>query len=379
MGLLRLLLAVATLVWHAPPGVVHRFLHPALAVQCFYAISGFLIQLAIHRYKNADHKYWYFDFYKSRCMRLFPLYWLFTALTAICFGTGVFAGLRANHDWQGCLIYLANNMLIVGQDVLRFFTYDTHTHQFSLWPPYTSNVLTLLVNNNTMFGNGYTILGQSWTLAVELWFYLVAPFVLFQSTLVVIGFVAAGMVSRLLFGFYGYSQHTFLYGIITSEIAIFLCGSLAARFYQYLSRKQGNAWRVGTTVLGGGLLVELINQMFGGWKRHPLLEGGGWDQGLLMVPYSYWSVLALTIVSLPFVFYAFGKQKWDRFLGDLSYPLYINHVFIISALEALSVKQENISLYALLLGIVTAILLTYLVERPLDNLRHRYFRKRSDG
>ena len=80
MGILRLLFAACVVLWHCPTGIVERFIHPALAVQCFYAISGFLIQMVIRaKYQGAPH--WRRRFWASRFLRIYPLYIFFLMLT----------------------------------------------------------------------------------------------------------------------------------------------------------------------------------------------------------------------------------------------------------------------------------------------------------
>src|ERR1035438_7962682 len=89
MGMMRLFLAITVLLWHCPQGFVSRPISSVLAVQCFYAISGFLIQLAITaNYAGADG--WVRRFYLSRLLRIYPLYLTFFALTVALVGSGHF-------------------------------------------------------------------------------------------------------------------------------------------------------------------------------------------------------------------------------------------------------------------------------------------------
>src|SRR5271166_6533432 len=120
MGVLRFILAVCVLLWHSSPGVIGRFLYPTLAVQCFYAISGFLIQMVIAgRYR--DDTRWHTRFYISRALRIYPLYLLFFVLSVWLAGEGQLSCFIDHRYWTALGIWLANNLTIVGQDVLRFF------------------------------------------------------------------------------------------------------------------------------------------------------------------------------------------------------------------------------------------------------------------
>src|SRR5690349_528806 len=85
MGVLRLFLATVVLLFHAPDGIIQRLLHPALAVQCFYCISGFYIQLLVYEFSKRSGS-WKWDFYKSRILRIFPVYYIFLFATVISTG-----------------------------------------------------------------------------------------------------------------------------------------------------------------------------------------------------------------------------------------------------------------------------------------------------
>lgn len=376
MGLLRLLLAVNVALWHSPEGMIPRFIHPALAVQCFYAISGFLIQMAIVSYRQKNSDRWQLAFYKSRLLRLMPLYWLFTLLTLAFFGNGRFKDLISSDDLKGAIIYLINNFLIFGQDILRVLTYDTVTHSFAIFPPYTEN-LSSLTDQHIIMGGGLTILGQSWTLAVELWFYLFAPILLFLPNIVIIGLIVASLLSRFTLAYDGYTYHNFLYGIIFNELGVFLFGALAARFYKFYlkgySESDNPSISAGIKIWGLIVYVCLLHYYFAGWRLFP--DGGKWGEGLFGVPYAYWAVIAFTVLALPFLFAAFGQQVWDRFLGDLSYPMYISHVFILLMLEKTAISKQWLGTATIATGLIISTILLYLIEKPLDNVRHRLFRK----
>lgn len=386
MGVLRLFLAITVLLWHCPEGLVARVLHPALAVQCFYAISGFLMQVAIPRYKNKGGD-WHIAFYKSRLARLIPLYWLVTALTFLIFGNGIAEAFWHSKDTFGLFVFVYNNIFLLGQDIIRFFSYNTVTHQFYVLPPFTEN-MSSAIDHNAIFGSNFTIAWQSWTLSVELWFYLLAPFLLFRSSAMVGIILILGIISRYCFAYFGFTHHTFLYGNFLNEISIFLGGALAARFYNYalasgvlnllIARYTHTPLAIVNLMLralGVLFLWQLLNYYYVGWYTFPI--GGAWGEGMFQVPYRYWFVIIVTILTLPWIFHTFGKWKWDRFIGDLSYPVYISHVFFILCANKSAIPEQYVVAYVLALTLAVSILLIILVERPLDNWRHKRFLKQA--
>src|SRR5579862_2563412 len=161
MGLMRLLLAVAVLLFHCPVGVVVRYIHPALAVECFYSISGFLIQMAI-RANYQGSAGWQRRFYISRVLRIYPLYLLFLLLTVAVVGGGHLGYYVSKGAWSAGAVWILNNALIAGQDVLRFFYFNLDAWRFTVLPQSDAERAAVKSISGSM-----TELGQSWTLALE--------------------------------------------------------------------------------------------------------------------------------------------------------------------------------------------------------------------
>src|ERR1700676_46715 len=77
MGYLRLLLALVVACGHLQTDALYGgtevsvfSVGPIIAVKLFFIISGFYMAMVFHKYASAR------DFYLSRSMRLFPIYWL---------------------------------------------------------------------------------------------------------------------------------------------------------------------------------------------------------------------------------------------------------------------------------------------------------------
>jgi peptidoglycan/LPS O-acetylase OafA/YrhL len=338
---------------------------------------------AQYRKIQTNNKYWFIDFYKSRLSRVMPIYWIFLFLTIVVFGLPILISFLDNNDFGAAAIYVFNNVTLVGQDILRFFTYDITERSFHLLPAFTDNFIPLL-NQHVILGNAFTLMGQSWTLSVELWFYLLVPFILLRSNTILILVVMMGIVSRFLIAHYGYTYHTFMYGIIFNEIAIFIIGSLAARFYKsylkseillsIIARNIDTKYaKITLDIIAYLLLILLLEQYYQGWRHFP--TGGGFNQGLLKLPYAWWGTIAMTALSLPWLLYSIGSYKFDRFLGDLSYPIYISHFFILGVFSKWHIQENLIVLYTVIMSIIVSIVLIYLVERPMDSWRHKQYLK----
>jgi peptidoglycan/LPS O-acetylase OafA/YrhL len=278
---------------------------------------------------------------------------------------------------------LFTNSLIIGQDVLRLFSYDGLTHHFALLPPQLVD-LGAVNSGNTLLGSAFSITAQSWSIAVEILFYFVAPWLLLRSTFAIIAIISASIVFRFILAYHGYVHNFFLNGIIFCEIAIFLSGSLACRFYRaWLASGKRERFlgsfisqqylRILIPTAGVAITGVLMDYYFEGWRLFP--AGGKWGEGLFEVPYAYWAVIAATICASPWIFHMVGRYKWDRWIGDLSYPIYISHMFIIEMVSKMHLPDDHVSTYVLGFTLLTSVVLMYAVERPVDALRHRWFKR----
>jgi peptidoglycan/LPS O-acetylase OafA/YrhL len=375
MGLIRLLLAVAVLLGHCPPGMLGHMLHPALAVQCFYAISGFLIQFVIAT-RYAGSQGWCGRFYVSRALRIYPLYLLFLLPTLFYFGAGSFPTYVKDGDWSAVFAWLFSNAFIFGQDVLRFFYFNMDTHHFALLPA------TEAARANLPIGTMQP-LGQSWTLAIEFDFYLLAPFLLLRSTrfigvltmlLIALRFMVVGLLPF---------RPQWLYEFFPCELAVFLSGALACRFYfaflqsgrlaERFARAGGDGrkklLRLSTLlVLSLCVLYRVIHVGF--W--------GHFDAPPLGAPGGYWMVLILTIMVLPFAFHFSRSYAFDRYIGELSYPLYISHMTVL-ALFRYSFDDRYTAAIVLVICLGLSMLAILCIEQPLDAFRHRMFYRSHAG
>lgn len=337
MGILRIFLAMVVLLYHTPEGIVPRVLHPALAVQCFYCISGFYVQLLIRQFQTIDGN-WKIAFYKSRFLRIFPTYYIFLIATVLLLGS------LTHHIQSDSLptltLFLFNNIFIFSQDLLRIFHLG-----------------------------GLTVSGQSWTLAIELMFYCVAPFLLTKNNRLIILIIIASIVCRLTLNSFDLNQHHWLYGFFPSEISIFLLGSLAYRFYETFLKDTDTSRIMLIKMIGLFALIYLLYFDLIGWHK---INGGNWDgPNSAGVPYKYWAVLFLTMVCLPFIFKMSKSSKIDRFIGELSYPLYMGHFFVLFLIQN-RVPERFQNIVTLIITMIISLAVIFLIETPVARYRESF-------
>src|SRR6202011_5188799 len=107
--------------------------------------------------------------------------------------------------------------------------------------------------------------------------------------------------------------------------ALFIAGALSARAYLFYIESGAVSERIGERSLTFGacaitagicaldLLVD-VKSLSGAYSKPPV--------GL---PYAYLLLLLATALALPFAFHFSRIVRIDRYLGELSYPVYISH------------------------------------------------------
>jgi len=337
MGLLRLFLALSVIAGHAQTTIFGaNGIGAWYAVNFFFIISGFYMAMVLNgKYKDVSN----YQFYKSRVLRLFPAYYIGLGL-ALLVSYAAVSGLFSSLTITSKIIYVFQNLFIVGQDLSYLFCLETH-----------SGVCADSV--------GLTINPPAWSLAVELGFYLVAPFIL-KSQKKTFLFVLAGAVYLGILNFIEFpishlgalkpaESWAYTYYFYPSSFAFFGGGALA----YHLSK---NSDEPNYFAAVGALIVLSMSQT--------------------IMP--FWHLLFFSL-AIPVLFKYTANNKVDRVIGELSYPVYILHFPILILVKRYSSAQpEIVSMVSTgtLVAIVSIILgaaVYYFVERKVSNFRH------SDG
>lgn len=390
MGLIRLLLALSVVVTHADLIVDGTVAHGGIfglrlvggqaAVQAFYVISGFYMALVLNR-KYPVGAAGYRTFISARLLRLFPAYAFVLVLTLILAQTRIVPH-PAWERWQTdaptmnaptIALYAGSQATLVGQDAVWFTEYDTATGtaQFrkdprigpaspalaapdALLPPSTLPVDPNPSHIPTMRpGYDFLFVGQAWTLGVELMFYCVAPFVVRRIGWIAILFLLSWGV-RLTLAHYGMRHDPWSYRFFPSELAMFLMGSAAYHAYAWMDadtlRKVGRvAWPA---------MVLLILFLF----------------ELQSLPLKALITATAMACCVPFVFALTKDRKVDRWIGELSYPVYITHETVRLGLEHYA---GHVNVYALVAAtLVASVLLMLGVEQPFERVRAKFVARR---
>lgn len=311
MGLIRVLLSLSVVSSHilgdgalGVPGKV--------AVELFFLISGYLIAEVLQAGRYASTKHFYF----ARAMRIFPLYWFVLGLTVsfnlLLVGLGYESPIIdfiSKLSWQSASFIASANVMVVGQGLSAFLgpTFF-ETYQFSLTPIAESLQQGLIVP-------------QAWSLDLEILFYLAAPFVLRSHRGLLLCF-GVSLSLEIATGLAGLSNSDpWSHRLFPSEVWIFLLGALVQRFGTPIYRASGFVRSRQPLQIVGFLAVFLILV---------------YSQIPLDAEYKYPIVFIAVLISLPHFFSSRNQSKIDRYLADITFPIYMSHFLIFQVLVLLS-------------------------------------------
>jgi peptidoglycan/LPS O-acetylase OafA/YrhL len=355
MGMLRIWLALAVAIGHTTSIFGFSWQPPLLggrAVQMFYVISGFLITLILSGKYSADpHGRWIF--YTNRALKIFVPYLAVLAGTivlslALYALTGNAASLaaffaEARNMSAGTWAYaLVSNLFLFGQDWGSFLAYRGGGLVWNLHA---------LEQPGAAIGT-FSLNNPAWTLSIELSFYLVAPFLVRRHFLL----LALSAFALQAIRYQAYHVGWFSYGtdnrFFPFELGLFLYGALLYRANDLLRADV----RLQAPIAFGCLALAVVMPAY-------FRDG-------------YYQFYGLVGLLLPTLFAFSNRHKWDRWLGDLSYPIYVVH-FPVAVLLAAFVSHLSPSkspLYPVVAlavtGIISIVIDRYLVQ-PVDAWRQR--------
>jgi len=345
MGIIRFLLALSVLIVHSSPIAGIEIVPGRIAVQSFYIISGFYITLIFtEKYSITSRPF--FLFYSNRILRLYPLYALVIVMTvalSIIFGLwlGSYGKLQYYFDFYAnnqasiysLLAVAFSNISLIGQDWITFFNINESGNLYFLGLQTDLKLQELL------------LIPIAWTVSVELFFYAVSPFIVTKSKKIIILIIVLVLALRLAFYFMGISNGFTIYRFAPTELVWFLLGVLSYKLYhqKWLPDKRYGAWLMGVVILS--LFM---------YKFLPI----------------DWIVYSLLVICTPAIFYRISHHPVDRYIGELTYPLYISHLFFMMIVLANRFpKPVGPGIPLFFMTFMFSILIYHFFLKPVERLR----------
>lgn len=358
MGILRFILAISVVISHSSPIFGLSFVGGQVAVQSFYIISGFYMSMILNE-KYINSKNSYSLFISNRLLRLFPIYWFVLLLTVLSsfavylYTNGGNLGRLSiysenyqslNFSSLGFLIF--TNLFLFGQDVVMFLGLNADTGNLFFTKDFSQTSPPLY---------SFLLLPQAWTIGVELTFYLIAPFILKRNIWVILAIILISGLLRLCLYGSGLNFDPWTYRFFPTELMFFLLGNISYHIYNKIRKKD-----ISPSIYAGIFILILIFITL-----------------YLQLPFSgkIFIYFICFFIGLPFIFKRTHKSRTDIYIGDLSYPVYISHLLILSFLNAPNIKWiHNNGLILSLSTVVFSMLINYFIARPVEIIRQNRIR-----
>lgn len=362
MGLFRFLLAISVVIAHSEPMFGVTLVGGVAAVQAFYIISGFYMALILSEKYTGPGSYGVFI--TNRFLRLFPVYWAVLFLSVLLsfvylniFNEGLKLSFYLQYfglmELKARIIFVFTNFFIFGQDIVMFLKLDSagalaYTSDFNI--------------TDTSFPAGFSFLfvPQAWTLALEIMFYIIAPFLVRRSVFTLALIICSSLALRVFIYGTGLTNDPWTYRFFPMELAFFFLGAVSYKLY----RIKRETWQSG--ISGKALLVLLLSYTVL-YQFLPSIPVYGFDL-------KQWLFYGAAAVSIPAVFSLSKNWKLDNFMGELSYPIYISHLFILNATTYKFYSgpyREYLLIVSLALTIIFSIVLVRYIVRPIETYRQR--------
>lgn len=329
MGLLRFLFALTVAIFHSRSSLVNNITTTDIAVHSFFILSGFYMAY-IYREKYVHKKSSYVLFITNRLLRIYPLYW---SVLLLIVGFAL----------TKLIFYIGSEENII----LRFIAFSTYERNWMI----IENIFFIITPDYWIhsFKNPDFLVGpQVWSLQVEVPFYLLVPFILKDSPrtilirLVIILIVVYGIIIPI----HLFNPQSLIYLFLTN-IIYFAAGITS--YLIYIKKRSHTKPSVLPFVFIVSFLIVI-----------PTMQ--------IISPIYY---MCLTL-SIPSIFRYTKTNIFDKYIGSISYPLFIAHIFSGNLAAHIFHLQHNSALYSIMFvvaAIVGAVFLTYFVEKPVNTYR----------
>jgi peptidoglycan/LPS O-acetylase OafA/YrhL len=348
MGLFRVILAISVVLSHIVKTETpfYQGFGGTNSVEIFFLVSGFYIALILDKTYKSKRM-----FYLNRILRLYPVYLIVCLLVLL---TSIlrrgFAENLFGYSPLVLLISTFSNLTLIGTDWLMFF--DTSNGGIQL----TSSVVTGDRMRDLLW------IAPAWSLGIEITFYAMAPIICRWRSRFLIAAIIGLCTIRILFNQseFNFAESPFDARFFPFELPYFLVGILLYR----CKRDAKLEVTIPLKYLYSALFLFFL--IF-----EPIRSSFDLSRTA--------SMAVLVIVAAVVVLFG-QSSEFDRKFGELSYPIYISHVFIAQVYEFSStgiVKKFSLldnnhismSVQVLLIVLVSYFLLQ--ITKPIEKIRDK--------
>lgn len=307
MSILRLLLAYIVLVSHV---TIHKGIDGGNAVQLFYLISGYLIALVLaSKYEGKGVS----SYFVSRFLRIFPFYWFHLGVGAIAL---LFLSFNQSCGYPSCWLLkleLADPSWLWAVGANIFIVTSDLVHLGEFFDPLKSSIASS-VSKNELYK--LLVIPQISSVSLELYFYLIAPFLCNRKGLLLVISVST-IAMKLTLAYFGLNSSPFAYQIFPLEMGIFTLGAL---IFHYRSKVRDLELLPLSRIVSGLVIILCVVSI----RRFEDVT-----------PFASIALIFSVSLFLPRLSDYDKKFSWAKFFGDLSYVVFLNHLLILALLKLL--------------------------------------------
>jgi len=363
MGSLRFLLAISVVLVHSGSFFGYLIVDGFAAVEIFFIISGFYMTMILNKKYIGEGSYYLF--FTNRLLRLFPIYFTVLLLTLFFYvGGGILFDKWGSlspyieyfdlYNIQTLLYLIITNIVLFGQDVVMFMGIEISSGALF----FTSNFR----DTDPMLYE-FLLVPQAWSIGVELLFYTIASFIVRKRPVVIIIFIVLSLMLRaFIYLFLGWTDDPWTYRFFPTELALFLFGTLSFHFYEYLNTHK-------KLVIFQKPIVSIYLVLLVGYQFISL-----------DIPYFFhfknWFIYLFSIVAIPYLFQATKTLKVDNFIGELSYPIYLIHMLIVTELTYLHIGS-NKGILTVIISVLVSVVLVKYIDVPIERFRQSRVNKQN--
>ena len=354
MGTIRFLLALSVFFAHlkiSGHGLILN--NGSEAVQLFFIISGFYMFLTYeNKYIKLNEKSRYY-FYTNRFLRIYPTYLIILIATI---GYSLYSSKFSPNIPNKFAVYVAfkdqlnsfsfyglgiNNFTLLGMETLNFFTiYESGL--IGKWNP-TQNFGADVLSQ-------FQFVPQAWSLGMEFWFYLLCPFLVNLKNKTLLASILVLLIFKILFISMVSNEYHWEYRFLPFELILFLLGAYTYHIHKnYLFKNI----QINKFIFALSVFVVLFLEAFSDYF------------------FLKWGIFFCFAFAIPRVFDLSRKNRLDKVLGDLSFPIYISHILVIMISNEFVFEEEYIRIGFIVVSVLLLSLLLNKLTSPIEKFRSK--------
>ncbi|GIV34466.1 MAG: hypothetical protein KatS3mg031_2001 [Chitinophagales bacterium] len=360
MGTLRFIYVITFLLGHIYSMFgfrYHELASSPIAYESFFMLSGFFITLVWEKEYGVAEK-GYLKFLLRRILRIMPVYWLVLILSIVIsfiswrlFQEPLLLQSYLQHwddlNWNVKAYLIFANLFILGQEALFYVKIDYTSGCFQWSQQFIDGDPPL---------HTFLFVSQAWMISFIFYFYLIAPLLCRLKSHWLVLLSAVLIAARFIGYRMGYDYEPWVYHFYPFEFVFFLFGMLSSRIYLRYTEVFARYKKPGFVLF---VFIAVLTCMLDAISLPAFT-----------IQRAYYTLLFFT---MPIILEATSGNKWDSYLGQLTYPLYISNFIVIKIIETQHIENRAVLMISFFAAsILLSMFLLKYFNQPIDRYVKRW-------